>query len=310
MNLGAILTEVRQELQDSPVDAGSRIWSDTELTAYANDGVLLCQQLTEWLETLSNIVPVIGQQDYTLPTNILHLRRVTFDQEYLPQTRVYELDRDRSNWRAAGNGSPIRFFLDRWDTLSVYPKPLAAGTTYTFSSELGVIAEITDGGVPDPGWTFLSELGIIISIQDSADGYVVFLTDMTGGPPGASVDLGIVIAFSTDELNLGMMYVALPETLVNTTDSPQLPSFVHPALVPYICYRAYLREGKENNPKLAGLYFQDFGDWMSSVLILHGRQWPEHILSLDAVTPGNPFDKRLSELPFPSSRGELKAHYG
>src|SRR3990167_3738594 len=119
MNVSAINTEVRQELQE----AAQGEFTDTEILAYANDCTLLISQILEWYQKTSNLIPVVGQQDYTFPTDILHLKRVTFDREYLPQTSQYELDRDQGNWRDAGNNDPIRFFIKQWDTLSSYPKP-------------------------------------------------------------------------------------------------------------------------------------------------------------------------------------------
>ena len=142
MNLGALRTEIRQELQEA--SAGE--WTNAELDAYVNDGVLLTTQLLEWYEKTTNLVPGAGTQDYTLPTDNLRLHRVTFDREFLPQTTQYELDRDEGNWRGAGNNNPIRFFIKQWDTLSAYPKPLTAGTSVSFTEEENTATAATSGG--------------------------------------------------------------------------------------------------------------------------------------------------------------------
>lgn len=298
--LSELVTEVREELQDLPTDENSRIWTDEELKAYLNDGNLLCQQLTEWLEDLQDLTPIEDVRDYPLPHNVMHLKRVSFDREYLPQTTVYDLDHDRGNWRDAIPDDPIRYFIDKWDTLSGYPTPKADGILYGFTSEFGLTCAIDD-------WTFDGEFGIILAIDDSEAGSFLFRGDTDDHVEIGSEELGVVCSVQTDEENFGLIYTALPAELRTDFDVPQLPGFVQPALVSFACFRAYSREGHEKNPQLAGLYYQDFGDWMQQVLVLRGRQWPERIVSMEPAAGW--YERRLTELNPPTNRVEFKAHY-
>lgn len=310
MNLSTLRSEVREELQESM--AGE--FTNAEILEYLNEACRIIAQALEWHQKTGNIVPVAGTQDYTLPTDILRLQRVTFDREFLPETTQYNLDRDEGNWRAAGNNDPIRHFRKEgdWDTISLYPKPQAAGTTVTFDAELGTIIRIEDpSGTPDPDVTFDSELGIIIAVEDSEGGMIRFEADLVADPfTTTSAELGTVIDYDTDEGNLGLFYSALPDALVVDTDSPQLPDYVHPALVPYVVYRCLLREGPMQDIKLARGYFGDFADWMEAVMLLKGRRWPEMGIVLEPNMQGNVFVKRLSEIGYGDPlRSTLRAHY-
>lgn len=309
MNLSTMRTEVRGELQE----ASAAEFSTAEIDAYLNEAVLVCQQLTEYLQKTSNLVCVVGQREYTLPTDILRLIRVTFDHQFLPETTQYELDRDAGNWRAANNADPIRHFEPQWDTLSLYPEPVTAGTAVSFDAETGVVIRIEDpSGTPDPDITFDAETGIIIAVEDSAGGQVHFLHDTYADPFELISDpeLGTVIDYDTDEENVGLFYAALPDTMVETTDSPQLPEHVHPACVSYTVYRCLDREGPFQDKKTALLYFQDMADWMNSVLELQGNRWPEKAMALEPVTRGSMFERRLNEVGLGSPLMEnLRAHY-
>ena len=307
MNLGTIRTEVREEL----IESSAEIWTNAELDAYANDAVLLMQRLTEWYEDTANLVPVVGQQDYTMPTNQMILKRVTWDRKFLPQTTQYELDKHNQTWRSAGNNDPIRFFIHQWDTLSSYPKPNRAGTSYSFDSELGVIIRIEDGGVTDTDVTFDSELGIVIAVEDSDGGQIRFTSDLVADPfTLTSAELGVVIGFSIDELNFALYFSALPDTMDSDTDVPQMHQCAHPAIVPYVLFRALSREGPEQNIESAREYFGDFGDWMEVVLRIRGRQFPDKVISLEAQEKGSMFSNRLSAIGGPVLQNLLPSYPG
>lgn len=308
MTWADLLAESRLELQESSASE----WSDSELLGYGNKGIRLICALTGWHQRTHNLVPVAGQQDYTFPSNIARLIRATFDRDFLPQTTQSELDRGIGNWRGAGNNNPERFFIKQWDTFSSYPKPLTAGTAVSFDSEYGTIIRIEDpSGTPDPDVTFDSELGIVIAMEDSEGGQVLFEHDPVGDPlSGTSEELGTEIQYSTDEGNFGLYYEALPDNLVNTTDIPQMPSWVQPAIVPFVVHMALKREGPMQDLAISTLYFQDFADWMQSVLEKQHRQWPEKALNLEPVEMGSEFVRRLNEIGEGGwLRTSYRAHY-
>ena len=305
MNLLALRTESRSELQE----ATAAEFTEAELNAYINDGGLVCQQLTEWFEATANIVVAVGDNSYPLPTDVLHLRRVTYDRVFMPQTNHFELDRDLANWRAAANGKPVRHYEPQWDTLNTYPPPDTAGTSFSFTSELGVVVSIESSGLPDSDYSFDSEFGIIIAVEDSAGGQIRFEPDVGVDPfTTTSAELGTTIAYTDDAGNLAVFYTRLPDTLSADTDSPQLPSFVHPAIVPYAVFRALSREGPFQDLQLAKAYFMDFGDWMEACLKIQGRNWPEKVMNLTAVEVGSLFENRLSSIGAPQAQ-DLKPSY-
>ena len=305
MNLGTIRSEVREELQETTAE----LWTDAELDQYANDGCILIQKLLEWYEDTANILSVVGQQDYSMPSNMMTLKRVTWDRKFLPQTTHYELDKHNRTWRAAENNDPIRFFIHQWDTLSSYPKPVQAGTGYTFDSELGVITLVEDGGVVDPDVTIDAELGVVIAVEDSDGGQIRFTSDLVADPfTLTSAELGALIGFSVDELNFALYFAAMPDTMDSDTDVPQMHQCAHPALVPYVCYRAFIREGPEQNIELAKAYFQDFGDWMEQVFRVRGRQFPDKVFHLQGIEKGTMFENRLSAIGGPVLQNLLPSY--
>lgn len=200
MNLGALRTEIRQELQEA--SAGE--WTNAELDAYVNDGVLLTTQLLEWYEKTTNLVPGAGTQDYTLPTDNLRLHRVTFDREFLPQTTQYELDRDEGNWRGAGNNNPIRFFVKQWDTLSAYPKPLTAGTSVSFAQETATASGPNNPSisavVDDGGSTWIVTDGVFADGGDEAQS-----TPTAGGTSDSLWATGFSFAINTNRPIVGIV---------------------------------------------------------------------------------------------------------
>ncbi len=300
MTLADIITEVRQELQET----SAVFWTDSEITGYANDAVLLMQQLTEWLEDTANIIMVANQQEYSFPSNQLVMRRITWDRNFLPQTNYFELDRDNPSWRTATHNDPIRHYESNWDKLDSYPIPSRDGTTWTFDSELGVLIAIYDGASVSTDATFDSELGIVIAVEDTEGGMSLFLADtLNDAFTTTSPELGVIISGSTDELNFACYYSALPDVMTATTNTPQNHPCTHPAIIPYCVYRCLVREGVHQQQMgmkqcsiLARGYFEDFSDWMQQVLAVRGRQFPDRVWSLEAIQTGSFFASRLSSI--------------
>ena len=306
MTVADIIAEVRGEL----IEDSAQEWSDVELLRFLNDGAYLIQQFCGWYQRTENIVPVVGQQDYTLPDDIHKIICARFDRAFLPQTTQYELERDAGNWRGTANGTPIRHFEKAWDTISLYPKPNVAGTTVTLDSEFGIVIRAENpSGTTDPDVTMDSEFGVVIAVEDSDGGQIRMEGDVEG-ILGQSHDLGCVVAWSDDEDNLGLVYEALPDILADNTDVPQMPTFVQPALVPYVTFRAFKREGPMQDLALAEFYFADFADWMEVVLEKQERQWPDSAVNLEPTRIGSRFERRLNEIGASSvDVANLRAHY-
>lgn len=318
MNLGAIRSQVETYLLNTSTDTNSLSWPVSEINGYINEGVLYTQQVTNWFEEFDNIVCTASVSTYTASPRIHQFSRLTWDASFLPQTNEYELDRDDPSWRAAPVNNPFRFYFPQFGqqaTIAPYPTPSQNGVSYTFSQELGAVCNMTlvDGVTIDPNISFSQEIGIVIEDQDPNRSVLFFQPDI-GNDPFATVDnptgdLGELIAYSTDELNIGLGYVRLPDTMVNDTDIPQLPAQTHYALAFYATMKCFTREGEFQDVALAQQWFLAYSDWMEAVLENKARWWSTRVRSLEPYEEGSLFAKRLNAIGYPMQL-DLKPSYG
>lgn len=316
MPLSVLRSEVETYLLNTSTDTASLSWSVAEINDYLNEATFYTQQVTEYFEDLGSIVCTSSVGTYTAPSNVYQFNRVTWDRQFLPQSNYYELDRDDPNWRAANpNLSPYRFYFPQMTenySIGLYVVPINSGVSYNFSTELGVVAQITlsDGVTPDTQYIFNQETGIVIGFTDTQEAMVRFQPDVVANPfTTTSGDLGEMIAYSTDEQNIGIYYQRIPDTLVADTDTPQLPADCHYGLVFYALMRCFLREGEFQDLQLAQQWFAAYGEWMDSVLQAKQRRWPERVKSLEPYEEGSLFAKRLNAIGYPMQL-DLQPSYG
>lgn len=316
LNLGQIRSQVEIYLMNTSTDANSLSWSVSEINGYINEAVFYTQQMTKWYEQFSNLVCTASTASYTGPANAYQYGRITWDRVFLPQTNAYELDRDDPSWRLAPVNNPFRFYFGEWSQtvpINPYPTPSQNGFNYApFSQETGVVTQFLedDGLTPDSNYTFSQELGVVIGVADTNGSIIIFRADVVTNPfTTTSQELGELIEYSTDELNLGLSYVAIPDTLVLDTDAPQLPVHCHFALVCYAVMRCFYREGEFQDLGLAQAWFMAYADWMESVLENRGRWWPTRVKSLEPYEEGSLFAQRLNAIGFPLQL-DLKPSYG
>lgn len=129
MDLKAIIAAARVKLDDVEKPY---LWSDDELAQYAADaeqeaairGLLLSDAETA---DICEIVTEAGVAEYDLHALILHIDRAKIDGQTTPLRPITreELDLRSPNWEAE-TGDPARF-IDDVGTLTLYPKPAAAG---------------------------------------------------------------------------------------------------------------------------------------------------------------------------------------
>lgn len=315
LNLGQIRTRVEAYLMNTSTDANSLSWSVAEINGYINEAVFYTSQMTKWFEQFSNIVCTASTASYNGPNTAYQYTRLTWDRVFLPQTNQYELDRDDPSWRQAPVNNPFRFYFGQWSQtvpINPYPTPSQNGFNYApFSSELGAVTQflMDDGLTPDSTYTFSQELGIVIGFADTNGAIIIFEPDIYVNPfTATSAELGELIEYSTDELNLGLAFVRIPDTLINDTDTPQLPVQCHLALVFYAVMRCFYREGEFQDMDLAQAWFMAYADWMESVLENRGRWWPTRVKSLEPYEDGSLFAQRLNAIGFPLQL-DLKPSY-
>lgn len=327
MNLGAIRNQAEIFLMNTSTDPNSLSWSVSELNGYINEAVLYTQQVTQWHEDFDNIVCTASVGTYTAPPEVYQTIRLTWDRDFLPQTNQYELDRDDPSWRQGiANGivnNPYRFYFPQMNQqyqIASYPVPSQNGFNYApFSQETGAVAQFlnVDGVTVDTSYTFSQETGIIIGVADTNGAIIMFEPDYGTNPfplpqlgqVAVSSDVGELIGYSTDELNIGLAFVKIPDTLVLDTDTPQLPVQSHYGLVFYTLMKCFFREGEFQDLDLASAWFQAYGDWMEAVLENKARRWSTRVRSMEPFEPGSLFAQRMNAIGFPLQL-DLKPSYG
>lgn len=313
LNLGQIRSRVETYLMNTSTDVNSLSWSVPEINGYVNEAVFYSQQVTQWLEEFSNIVCTSSVSTYTGGKDVYQYQRFTWDRDFLPQTNEYELDRDDPSWRLAKpNISPYRFYFPQMGQqfqIAPYPTPSQNGYQYApFSSEKGVIAQFlnADGLTVDTSYTFSQETGIVIGVADTNGAIIMFRPDVVANPfvltnntYASSPDLGELQIYSTDELNIGVCFTRIPDTMVLDTDVPQLPVHCHLGLVFYALMKCFVREGEFQDLDLAGSWFEAYGDWMESVLENKARWFSTRVKSMEPFESGSLFAKRMNAIGFP-----------
>lgn len=306
LNLGQLRSQVELYLMNTSTDANSLSWSVAEINSYLNEGVFYSQQVTGFFEQFDNIVMTASQGTYTGPANAYQYTRFTWDATFLPQTNEYELDRDDPSWRSASPYNPFRFYfpvMGQQYTIVPFPAPNQNGYQYApFSRETGVVAQFlnADGLTVDTSYQFSQELGIIIGVADTNRSIIMFQPDIITNPfTTTSGELGELVIYNTDELNIGVAFKRIPDTLVLDTDTPQLPMQCHLGIVFYALMKCFVREGEFQDMQLAQQWFQAYGDWMNSVLENKSRWWPTRVRSLEPFEEGSLFMKRLSAIGYP-----------
>lgn len=296
LTLAQLRTEARLYLMNTIDDTESFSWSDDELNQYLNEAVLYTQSLTKIFEDIAILTVVAGQVVYNLPSDADQLKRVTFDGVFLPQTNEYELDRDNPNWRVATAGNPVRFYLNQFNQLSLFPTPSTTGVFYTFSAEKGEACEFTliDGVTVDSAVTFNQNFGFVIGYTDTAGGIVRIVSTSPQEPFINNPDVGLVIEFDTDESNLSFTFAKTPDEMGQDTDVPQLPAFLHPALTYFAVMKAFARDGEFQDLDLAQAWFAVYSDWLESAMELIARTWPTRVKTFEPYEPGSLFGAALA----------------
>lgn len=308
LTLSDIRDQVEIYLLNTSTDANSLSWTVSEIDTYINEGVFYSQQITSWFQEFANIVCTSSLSTYTAPSNVYQFSRLTWDAVFLPQTNEYELDRDDPSWRSAPpSQNPFRFYFPQMSQsyeIVPFPTPSLDGYQYApFSQEIGVVAEFlnADGVTADTSYTFNQEVGIVIGVADTQRAIILFRPDVVADPfTSTSAELGELQIYSTDELNVGMAFVRIPDTMTADTDVPQLPVQCHLGIVFYALMKCFLREGEFQDIALASQWFAAYGDWMESVLENKARWWPTRVSALEPFEAGSFFSKALQAVGFPS----------
>lgn len=123
MNLQDIITRTQRSFGD---DSGAQI-TVADITRWANDAQLDIVRKTECLESHRETNAIASDGSYTLPPDLMFLKRVTFNGTRLQQTSTQALDGQTSGLDLASSATPTQFYL--WgNVLKLFPSPSVGGS--------------------------------------------------------------------------------------------------------------------------------------------------------------------------------------
>lgn len=118
MKVSEVITRVR----NTSGDTTSLQFTDTQIVDWINDGIRECAINNNLLQKRASQNTVIGQSDYDLPTDILKLHSVKYDNEKLPVLTMEEFDERYTGADGSISGRATVAYI--WaGKLTLYPKP-------------------------------------------------------------------------------------------------------------------------------------------------------------------------------------------
>jgi hypothetical protein len=128
----ATLSELRTQVRDRIDEATAKFWTDTQINSWINEGARDLARRGEVLQTRDEITSIAGTQEYTLPSDVVRVYRVEYEDS--SQTIVPLEYRDFNNmdsvwWsRQATTESTRPFWFTMWGyppdlKIIVYPTP-------------------------------------------------------------------------------------------------------------------------------------------------------------------------------------------
>jgi len=246
VNLGDIKAAARLRLQDTR----SIVWSDVGLALFANDAL---DELTQSEATLKRVSfsLIEDQRTYSLPTNLLELRGVKINGNKMFGTHASLLEELDSRYLST-TGTPGYYYLQDLLTMAFYPTPSWTDSYTEFeaesgmvSGEDGVVVQVT---VDDTDATFDSDSGVLIDWFDTSQATNSVIESLDGEVTG----------YSDGPFVCQISYVYRVPDLVNDGDTPELPVYMHDALVFYTVAEALRKEGQGQDKKAAKFWQSRF----------------------------------------------------
>lgn len=143
----ATLTTALADLRSRLEESSARYWTDSELTTWLNEGQRVIARRAETIQSFNtSISAVVGQQKYSMPTDMIRVHRV----EFVPtgQTQIYPLKPSTDDEMESIVGinplmqSSYPSFFTFWGMpggtgtaamqMKVYPVPAQTGTFYVY----------------------------------------------------------------------------------------------------------------------------------------------------------------------------------
>jgi hypothetical protein len=121
-------------------------------------------------------------------------------------------------------------------------------------------------------YSLSAETGIVVDIESYGTDTFYFAPDYQYGE-----------LFVTDEdaLTVGHRVVYTPYTLVNSGDIPDLPTWFHPALIYFVCWKALDRDSPARNEQLAAIWQALYADMKAILYRLYNKSYRSGDRNLD-----------------------------
>ena len=257
MTLGDLLDRLYSVLGD--IRDAPRFFPRDKLVAYANRGSVMFRSICKdvWYRV---DMPVVGMQgEYTIPPEILELRRVAFNDTTLEARSVNVLQSRDGKWQTTTGPIPRV-----WTSLGfahnkfwIWPIPtIGTAETFTWDSEYGVTVRDTDSSGADvsfiadpvgvPGWN--AEHGLMVqrsAASTESDFGEIFYTET---PSGGSLTL---------------WGTAAPATLVSDDQELPMRQAYQDSLWWFVLWQVYEEEGDHHNTILSAFYRDQFMETVS-----------------------------------------------
>ena len=278
MNWGTIRDLAQVKLQDS----GNKIWTDAQLLKWANESLSDLIIGSEGNTKYFRFEGESGTRAYDLPEDLYEIRSVRVNGRKIFGKTSEELeDLDRTYLVALGR--PDWYYLDGINQIAFHKIPSWTDSKTTFDSELGVLVNVDDD------FEVSSEFGVTTEILDDSgsERYLVHPLE------------GAVIDWDSEPYVIDIFYSYKPASMSLDTDTPDLPGYMHYAVL-YGCLKeAFARDGQGQDENAAEFYTQRYKE-LEKEFFGRSREFDrgqDQMISMQPPSWGSDQDWRIRVFP-------------
>lgn len=117
-----LVSDVILRVRNIAGDTAALQFTDATLITWINDGIRECAVVNNLLQKRATQLSVVGTDSYNLPTDILKLHSVKYDDRKLPVLTLQEFEEQMGTSTNTFSGEPVTSYV--WAAkLVLYPKP-------------------------------------------------------------------------------------------------------------------------------------------------------------------------------------------
>ena len=246
MNFDVMVTDVRSRL----VEPTTRFFTVAEVSAWINQGYHDLIGKTGWCERVHALPAVANQYEYSLPSDIIHVKDVWWQEKYkLLRNDLVDLNNNMGLNPHQTSNRPYIYCAFPWDKkIRLYAAPSAASAATTVNVGGGISASITT--IPAASTTSFPTMGRIKIENEQilyfAKNATTFLQCVRGDGYTTAATHADTTAISNCDLGIFITYD--PPDLTGT-DAPRIASPWHAALVLYAAHIGLQKADKWNESR-------------------------------------------------------------